>query len=91
MEEELAEGVFKSLLRMLSVLVRGLIWLAQEILFDVVFWFVGWPICRSLTLGKYPYESIHYREESSTITQFIVSSVGFLVLLGSGILLSPWE
>ena len=79
--EELAEGVFKGLLRLVSVVVRSLIWLIWEFCFEIVAWYVGWPICRVISVGNLPRESITEHEQASNWTSFIVSMVGLLSLV----------
>jgi hypothetical protein len=41
-------------LRPLVWLLRGLLWLAWEFLFETVGWWIGWCVCRTLSLGQFP-------------------------------------
>ena len=89
--EELAEGALKGILRIASIVVRSLLWLIWDLFFEILAWFVGWPICRAVSIGHYPKEGIMEHEQVSTFNHFIVSLVGLLSLVGLGILLAPWE
>lgn len=86
--EELAEGLLKATLRALGLLIRFLIWLIMELFFEVTAWYVGWPICRALSLGNWPRQSIGEHELAAPLTRFTVSVVGILTLLGIVILLA---
>lgn len=79
--EELAEGVVKSILRLLGVVIRSLIWLIWELCFDIIGWYVGWLICRAISCGYYPKEPINAQEKINNLSGFIVSLVGILALL----------
>jgi di/tricarboxylate transporter len=70
--EEFFKGVFKAL---------G--YLLVEIFFSTLCYWVGWPVCKLMTLGKYPTSKqiVHidyYQQNSSSLW---CSVVGFLVLL----------
>lgn len=91
MEDEIADGAFRGLLRLLSMLVRGLVWFAYEIVFETLCWYIGWPICRVLTFGKFPKEGIADHQDASGVAQAIVSMIGFVSLILLGIALSLWE
>ncbi|NRB42280.1 MAG: hypothetical protein HRU20_28060 [Pseudomonadales bacterium] len=80
--EELAEGAFKGILKVISLAIRSLIWLILEFFFEVIGWYVGWPICRVLSFGHYPENEISDHEQASKITVFVVSLVGVIVLIG---------
>ena len=57
--EELAEGALKGILRLMGSGVRILIWLIWDLWFEIIAWYVGWPICRVVSFGKARRESIH--------------------------------
>ncbi len=86
--EELADGALKGLLRLVSIVVRVLIWLIWEFCFETVAWYVGWPVCRAISLGKLPQESITDHERASSLTNFIVSMVGLVSLFGTAIVVT---
>ena len=91
MEDEIAEGFFRFVLRFVSMAVRGLVWVAYECCFEIIGWYIGWPVCKVLTLGNLPKENIHDFEQASGVTHFLVSLVGLLSLIGLAIILAPWE
>ena len=80
--EELAEGVIKSALRLVGIVVRSVIWLVWDLWFEVLAWYVGWPICRVLSLGAFPKESLNEHERASTLVQISVSVIGLIALVG---------
>lgn len=86
--EEIAEGALKGLLRLASLVVRSLIWLIWELCFETIAWYVGWPICRLVSFGNFPRESINDHEQASTLINFVVSVVGLLWLFGAAVLLA---
>lgn len=86
--EELADGALKGLLRLVGIVVRVLIWLIWEFCFETVAWYVGWPVCRAISLGKLPQESITDHERAPSLTNFIVSMVGLVSLFGTAIVVT---
>lgn len=86
--EELAEAAAKTILRTLGFVVRALIWLIWEVFVHVIGWYAGWPVCRVLTLGSYPRESISQHEDAGLLTHFVVSMVGLVSLIALGIWLT---
>ncbi len=85
--EELSEGAIKSVLRLLSAVVRLLIWLIWEVFFEEVAWYVGWPVTRVLSFGQYPREGFGENDRASGLTHFIVSAIGVVSLAGLAMLL----
>ncbi len=86
--EELAEGALKGALRLVGVLVRALIWLVWEFCFEGIAWYVGWPICRALSLGRLPQEAMTEHEQASNLTNCTVSLVGLVGLIGLAVLIA---
>ncbi len=86
--EEIVEGAFKSVLRLLSLIVRAAVWLILEMFFEVIAWYVGWPIVRLLTLGKYPKDPINGCEEASVFTSVVVAMTGLVFLIALGTVLA---
>lgn len=86
--EELAEGALKGILRLMGTGVRFLIWLIWDLWFEIVAWYVGWPICRVISFGKAPTESIHQYEQAGSLTAFTVSLIGFASLVGVAALIA---
>ena len=75
--EEIGKGFF-----------RAVGWLFAEILFGTVCYWVGWPVCRAVTLGSYPRSRKQVLPDSWDAESFICSSVGFLLLLSLGLYLA---
>lgn len=80
--EELIEILLKGFIHTMGLLVRFLLFLAWDLLIEIVAWYVGWPICRLFTFGRYPEDKINAFDEASTQSQIIVCIVGFSFLLG---------
>jgi len=63
---------------------RGVGYILAELLFGTVCYWVGWPICKIITLGKYPSSSeVVYLDDTHhhCAKEFWCSGVGFLVIL----------
>jgi len=62
---------------------RGIGYILVEILFGTVCYWVGWPICKIVTVGKYPSsDQIVYLDNGYNRSKgFWCSGVGFLVIL----------
>lgn len=82
--EELAEGFFRVAMRALGVVIRALVWMIWEFCFEMIGWYAGWPVCRVLSFGKLPRESITEYEQASRFTGVVVSLVGLMSLVGVG-------
>jgi len=72
--DELIEEIGKGFL-------RGVGYLLVEILYGTICYWVGWPICRVLTLGRYPRDREQPLPEKWNAESFLCSSVGFIVLI----------
>lgn len=66
--DEIGEALFR-------VVFRGVIYFVVEILWWIVCFYVGLPIVKIATLGRYP------EETPSPSQEIITSAVGFLLLL----------
>jgi hypothetical protein len=86
--EELAEGLFKSILRLIGVVIRALIWLVWELCFEIIGWYIGWPICRVISFGYYPKESINDQSQVDSLSGFFVSLIGIIALLSTATLIA---
>lgn len=86
--EEVAEGILKSILKTLSLVVRFLVWIVLDLYFDIVGWYVGWPVCRGLSLGYYPKEGLREFDEASDRTTIIVWIIGLIFLISLGTILA---
>ncbi|MBD9359145.1 hypothetical protein [Methylomonas fluvii] len=73
------EDIVEYLGRGLFVFVRllvALIWSAIELAYEKVFWWLGWPVLRALTLGKFPKEGFIQDNHAAPIIHFLVSLAG---------------
>lgn len=86
--EDLAEGALKGLLRIIGLVVRSIIWLIWEFCFEEISWYIGWPVCRLITIGKLPRTPITERDNATHLTIFLVSMTGVLSLLTLGIVIA---
>ncbi|MBB6519823.1 hypothetical protein [Pseudoteredinibacter isoporae] len=77
---DLIEFLFKDFLRLLGLLARILVWLIYELFFETIAWYVGWPICQLLSLGRWPKQGINDQENASQISQGLVSVIGLISL-----------
>ncbi len=80
--DDLVEEVGKGFL-------RGIGYILAEILFGTICYWVGWPICKVVTLGKYPSSSqaVYLEEYRARNTGFWCSVVGLLTLIFSALYL----
>ncbi|SDU21198.1 hypothetical protein [Halopseudomonas salegens] len=62
---------------------RGIGYILAEIFFGMICYWVGWPICKIVTLGKYPSstEVVYLDEYRTRDSGFWCSVVGLLVLV----------
>ena len=67
---ELAKGIF-----------RAVSYLVIEVLFHFVFYYIGWPICKIVTFGKYPNRSKSEFLDKTDQQQTWCGFIGFLVVL----------
>ena len=72
--DDFAEDIGKGVL-------RGVGYILVDVLFNFIFYYIGWPICKIFTLGKYPapvnYDYLHTYNRQG----LWCSLVGFLVVL----------
>ena len=80
--EELADGLFKSILRLILLVLRVLQFLAWDLLFSYVGWSIGWCFYRTISFGKFPSESLGDLETSSWGKALFIELTG-LAILGS--------
>lgn len=79
--EDIASEIGKGIL-------RGLGHVLVEVLFNFVFYYIGWPICKILTLGTYPKKQTDNRPHSETRQGFLCSAVGLFFVIIIGLYLS---
>ncbi len=67
---------------------RGLGYLLIEVLFNFVFYYIGWPVCKILSFGAYPKKSSYDRLHTETRQGLLCSFVGFLLVVVIGLYFS---
>jgi len=85
---DLEDLALAPLLRGLLAVGRALVWLVWEFLFMYVGWFIGWPICRVLSLGRFPGERIGEVETAPLWVALIVELCGLATLAAVIVLIS---
>ena len=83
MEEILAEGFFKPVLRLLLGFLRILQFLAWDLFVSCVGWSVGWFFLRLITVGKFPSERLGDQHVCSFVKAMFVEFIGLAVIGGS--------
>ncbi|MEQ3722860.1 hypothetical protein [Alcanivorax sp.] len=76
------DGLVKGAIRILVKVLRALLFIGWNLLFEVVGWTIGWPVWRILTLGKFPKEHIRNHEDAPWATSLIVDLTGLAILAG---------
>ena len=71
----------EALLRPALWVLRGAWWLIWELLFELVAWWVGWPLCRLLSLGRFPSAGWAHPDDDARWENLAVSLVGVGVLV----------
>jgi hypothetical protein len=63
--------------------IRGIGYILAELFFGTVCYWVGWPVCRLATLGKYPAsnQAVYLEGYGQRDSGFWCSAVGFLVIV----------
>jgi hypothetical protein len=88
MEDEIGEGVLRLLARSLYFVVRVLLWGAIEFIFDGVLWYIGWPLTRLVTFGRYPGPGFFESERATLLEHFLVALTAIVILTGTGWILA---
>jgi len=60
---------------------RGIGYIIAEILFGTVCYWVGWPICRAFTLGRYPRTRKQLLPDNWDMESFFCSTVGLVAII----------
>ena len=79
--EDIASEIGKGLL-------RGVGYVLVEVLFNFVFYYIGWPICKILSFGNYPKKPSNDYLYTSTRQGLLCSFVGFAAVVFVGLYLS---
>ncbi|MGY8873002.1 MAG: hypothetical protein ACKVJE_21465 [Pseudomonadales bacterium] len=66
---------------------RGIGYILAEIIFGTICYWVGWPICKIVTLGKYPSSNqvVYLDEYTNRNNGFWCSAVGLLAIILAGL------
>ena len=70
--------------RPLLLVVRALWWLIWDLLIFELLWRLGWPVCRALSIGRFP-ETGWKDADDASVAEWLVVGLGGLLLL-SGLL-----
>jgi len=67
--------------------VRGIGYILAELFFGAICYWVGWPICKVISLGKYPNSSnvVYLDEVGPRNNSFWCASVGLIALILIGL------
>ena len=84
--EELVEGIFRPIVKLILLVLRFLQFLAWDLLVTHVGWSIGWFFYRTITLGHFPNEGLDDLDNCSWGKALIVELTG-LGLLASAIML----
>ena len=90
----LLEDSLKGALRLASIVVRSIVWIvlqAWEYCFEIILWYVGWPVCRVTSLGHFPKQALNQHQKATGISLFTVCLVGSIIPFLAAIWLAPWE
>lgn len=79
--DELIEHSFKLIAKILYFLARISTWLIFEFLYEEIAWWIGWCVCRAITLNSRPKVGIHSYDETTTTTRFIVCFTGIVTIV----------
>lgn len=82
--DELIEHSFKLIIKALHLFARVSTWLIFEFLYEEIAWWLGWCVCRAISLNSLPKVGIHGYAEATTITRFLVCFTGIATLLLGG-------
>ncbi len=86
--DDLISGLLKLLWK---ALVNLFLWVIWEVIFQLIGWYVGWPVCRVLTLGSLPRQSINQRKRlrshGGDLSDSTVCLVGLVASCGAAILI----
>jgi hypothetical protein len=80
--EEVADGFLKIIARGVLAIVRVVIWISWEVLYERVAWYLGWPVARLVSLNQFPKESFIHEDDAHWLTQLIVAMIGIAYPIG---------
>jgi hypothetical protein len=80
MEDLFDDGLLRALLRMVLGLLRALLFIGWDLLFEQVGWFVGWFFYRVISFGRFPEQQLSEQDRASTGTAILVEFTGLGLL-----------
>lgn len=86
--EELADGLFRPILKLILGFLRVLQFLAWDLLFSYIGWSIGWCFYRIISFGKYPNEGIGDLDSCHWGKALFVEFTGLAILGVSIVLIS---
>ena len=77
--DDILELAIRGIAKVFLFISRALLFLIWQGLCETIFWYIGWPIAKALTFGKYPEMGIHEIEKENLFIQAAVILIGFAV------------
>ncbi|MGR2741005.1 hypothetical protein ACUY1T_21365 [Billgrantia sp. Q4P2] len=71
------DGVFEALVK---AFLRAVVYIVGQIIFEVIFYYVGWPFVKVMTLGRYPKGHARNGWKSESYEGIWTSCVGVMVI-----------
>lgn len=62
---DFADELARPIANVVLAIARGLWWLVWEFFVESVGWYIGWPICRVLSVGRFPETGLHDQDQAS--------------------------
>lgn len=66
-------------------LFRCIGYILAEIFFGTICYWIGWPICKLVTFGRYPSSKVYLEDYSGNNQGFWCSAVGLVILVVVGL------
>lgn len=79
MDDSLTDAL-KAIFKLIGGSFRAIAWLFWEIFFETITWYIGWFVCRTLSLGHYPDEPLGGEDDADISTTIIVGLTGLITL-----------
>lgn len=77
---EFDELVVRPVASIVVNVIRFLVWLCSEVLFETLGWKIGWCVCRVLSLGQWPKAGLAEEATAGLLTRLLVEVFGIVVL-----------
>ncbi|MCM5682333.1 hypothetical protein M8A51_22625 [Schlegelella sp. S2-27] len=76
MMDDVLEMLLRPIAKLLLALLRGLLWLGWELMFETIGWTVGWLLCRLLSAGRWPRQRWSQQDEAPGGVALVVELIG---------------